>query len=337
MRIKLLVEKNMQYFIKAIKMFSKDIKINIIDVGAMGGLSKIWGPIESIINAIGFEPDPIEFEKLKEDKNVKYYNYALYSESKNLEFNIARGGGKSSLLIPNEKFLEKYSDYNNYVVEEKKPIPKIFVKTLDELVKQNEKLDPDFIKLDTQGSELEILRGSEKVLTEKVCGCLIEISFVETYKNQPLFREIDSFMEQKGFNLFDIKRYYWKKDILYNYRGKGQLIMGDALYFKKYEEIKHWSFEKVLRFITLLYYFGYYDYAIEIVKNFILRHNSDLNNYNALEKIIISDYLKGNKIFDFKGSSIIYRLARFFTTKLSKSGEGRYDSDLYIGNRIDQQ
>ena len=33
----------------------------------------------------------------------------------------------------------------------------------------------------------------------------------ELYKNQPLFNEVNSFLNQNNFELFDIKRYFWKK------------------------------------------------------------------------------------------------------------------------------
>ena len=73
----------------------------------------------------------------------------------------------------------------------------------------------DFIKIDTQGYELPILQGSYDYL-DSVIGLEIEVEFVEMYKGQPLFNEVNGFVKSKGFSLVDLKRYYWKNFKLTN-------------------------------------------------------------------------------------------------------------------------
>ena len=72
-------------------------------------------------------------------------------------------------------------------------------------IKKNKKniTEVDFIKIDTQGSELDILEGSLDFLSRTV-GIEVEMEFVEVYKGQPLFDEVNSFLTRNGFNLFDI-------------------------------------------------------------------------------------------------------------------------------------
>jgi FkbM family methyltransferase len=59
----------------------------------------------------------------------------------------------------------------------------------------------DFIKLDTQGSELDILRGAEKLL-HTVRALEVEVEFNPIYEGQPLFADVDAFLRQRGFVLW---------------------------------------------------------------------------------------------------------------------------------------
>lgn len=61
----------------------------------------------------------------------------------------------------------------------------------------------NLLKLDLQGSELEALRGGQELLklTDNV---LCEIAWVELYKGQPLFGDIDKFLIEQGFTLREL-------------------------------------------------------------------------------------------------------------------------------------
>lgn len=61
----------------------------------------------------------------------------------------------------------------------------------------------DFIKIDVQGYELEVLKGSEQTLAlaELV---LIELSFIEVNAGAPLLDEALTFMRRAGFVAYDV-------------------------------------------------------------------------------------------------------------------------------------
>jgi len=63
--------------------------------------------------------------------------------------------------------------------------------------------DLDFIKLDTQGSELDILKGSDKILRSPLIGLEIEMEFISLYKDQPLFGDVVNFLGSKNFQFID--------------------------------------------------------------------------------------------------------------------------------------
>ncbi len=75
--------------------------------------------------------------------------------------------------------------------------------TLDKLLEKENLKKPDFIKIDTQGYELEILKGGEKTLAHAEF-VLLEVSFLDIYVNCPLVADTINFMKERGFVVYDI-------------------------------------------------------------------------------------------------------------------------------------
>ena len=74
---------------------------------------------------------------------------------------------------------------------------------LDNLLKETNFKRPDFIKIDTQGYELEILKGGEKTLAHAEF-VLLEVSFLDIYLDCPLVTDTLNFMKERGFVVYDI-------------------------------------------------------------------------------------------------------------------------------------
>ncbi len=72
--------------------------------------------------------------------------------------------------------------------------------TLDALVSELEGVSgrPLFLKLDTQGNELDILRGGDETLLQTV-ACLVEYMFCTPYATNVGFAEFVSFFDVRGF------------------------------------------------------------------------------------------------------------------------------------------
>lgn len=77
------------------------------------------------------------------------------------------------------------------------------VVTLDELVGDGHCPQPDFIKIDVQGAELDVLQGAERVL-EKTAALLIEVNFFRYEPSIPLVHEVIGFLADRGFVWHDI-------------------------------------------------------------------------------------------------------------------------------------
>jgi hypothetical protein len=92
--------------------------------------------------------------------------------------------------------------------------------TLDKLV--NPEARPvDFLKLDVQGYELEVLRGGTACL-QAATGVLMEVSFLPINAGCPLVAEVVSFMDKRAFRLIDFcsqtrrtDGVLWQSDLLF--------------------------------------------------------------------------------------------------------------------------
>lgn len=94
--------------------------------------------------------------------------------------------------------------------------------SLDTLAEKNIWPLPDFLKLDVQGFELEVLKGGEKVL-QAAEFCLLEVTLLDLGGGGPLLVEVVNYMNQKGFQAYDISQFIrrpydralWQIDLLF--------------------------------------------------------------------------------------------------------------------------
>ena len=104
-------------------------------------------------------------------------------------------GGDSS---GNSTYRERTSAYD----DERCTALKMITQTLDEIV-ESHGMKPDFLKLDVQGAELDVLLGGEKVIS--TCEfILLEVGMAEFNAGSPTFFQILSYMDQVGFEIFDL-------------------------------------------------------------------------------------------------------------------------------------
>ena len=249
----------------------------IVDVGARGGMHSRWDKLNSFYKGILFEPDPKEYKSLKSkgEEHLIVLNSALSDSAGELDFHLCQNSGASSVYWPNINFLNKFPETERFNVIKN---IKVETDTLNNQLKKNNILDIDFMKIDTQGHELSILKGSVDYL-ENLVGLEVEVEFVPLYKDQPLFNDVDIFIKKHDFELFDLRRYYWKrKEINNTGNQKGQLIFGDALYFKTPEQIllmNRLTQEKIVRSIFVYLVYGYFDLAqtlfLDASKNGLLK------------------------------------------------------------------
>ncbi len=188
----------------------------LIDVGSnKGQFSLLARKFFPDIEIHSFEPQIEELNLQKNilgNKNINYYNFALGNEDKELNLYITKRKDSSSLLKPLETINNKYLT---------KEIRKVFVKRLDKISALKNIKRPSILKLDVQGYELEVLKGSTEIF-EVIDYIITEVSFIKIYENQVMENKLLDFIHSKEFKLVKkcnsskIDKQIFQEDVLFS-------------------------------------------------------------------------------------------------------------------------
>jgi hypothetical protein len=103
-----------------------------------------------------------------------------------------------------------------------------------------------------------------------------EVEFAPIYQDQPLFADVDRYLRGLGFQLFDLRSVYWKRETGRSLGGPyGQVVWADALYLKELPALHAMLSglgaearkSKLLRAVSVSLLYGYHDYAIAIARH----------------------------------------------------------------------
>ncbi len=196
---------NKYNFNDLLKKLLGDKKIIALDVGAQGGFnSDNFFPrkYNEYFEDILIEPIKEEAEKLKKKKFI--INKGLWSkkEKKKL-FILDNRLGSSSMYRPDERNFDlhniKNKDFNDYKITRTIEIE------CDTLSNQLSELDIeklDYLKIDTQGAELDVLKG---IGNYRPLLIKIEAHIFTMYKEVPSWHKLINFLYELNYVLIDWK------------------------------------------------------------------------------------------------------------------------------------
>lgn len=269
------------------KAFS-DRKVIVVDVGAGGlGGNALWVVYGDQMELIGFEPNEKECRRLNQlmqTKGQRFFPIALHRDRGKRKFYIT-AYNESCGFYRNSSFMSRFPDEANIKVES---VVEMDTTDFDSFAHEHGIEWVDFMKIDVEGAELDVLQGSKDYLSNGVLGVKVEVRFHES-SHQPVFNEVDAYMRQLGFRLFNLDIYRGSRkalpEVLQHKDDKGRLIPGptkrgqilwaDALYFRDaVAEIKsrsnhtifQWNKNTVLKLATLLEIYNLSDCAIELLQ-----------------------------------------------------------------------
>lgn len=231
----------------------KNIVPTVIDVGARNGLFSLPRGYAEKSHFIGFEPNPVEYQKLvsrntdamklgylmPKFKSEKYYDCALWNEEGEFPFYVTKGAGAATMMgealssITKQMWLSV--DKDNYEDTHAKVIRKIMTKCrrLDQILSPDAVVD--FLKLDTEGADALILEGSERLLKNRnILFIKTEFQLFPYYKNHKILGDQQLQLNQYGYRLigFDWEHpgYTREKTHLPAYADRPMLYAGDAYF-----------------------------------------------------------------------------------------------------------
>ena len=187
----------------------------IFDVGANKGQS-IERYLKIFPNCIihAFEPIEEEYlgikEKFSDNKNIHINNLALGEKKEDKLLNIMIRSGVSSFydLNENTEWLKARSkEYKTNTSDFKKNTQNVKVITLDSYCDEQKIEFIDLLKIDVQGHEEEVLKGSKKMFASNSIDAVeTEIMFDDVYKKHLRFSDIEKYLIT-NFRFCGIKTY----------------------------------------------------------------------------------------------------------------------------------
>jgi FkbM family methyltransferase len=237
----------------------------VVDVGALWGLLPELSPIESFVSAVGFDPDAEECERLnaaahERGLQQRFLPHLVAGADERRAFHVTRKQAASSLLEPNHELYDPYPEAERMDVVERLDVE---TRAFGPLL-ASEGVEVEFLKLDAQGVEAEILGSLEEQQLRRLIAVHAEVLFAELYRGQSNFADVDAFLRAAGFDLYELKRYSWRRTAFdsMRYRTRGRIAFADALYLRDPGGL---SPEQRRRLALVAAVFRHFDLACELV------------------------------------------------------------------------
>ena len=181
----------------------------IIDIGAnKGQFSLVARYVFQKANIFSFEPlkKPAKkyYKLFNSDKKITLFQSAIGPKREAVKMHVSNRDDSSSLLNIGKNQTTIFPGTGESHTEEIKVAP------LNSFLSKENLIYPVLVKIDVQGFELEVLKGSED-LFEFIDYIYVECSFIELYEGQSLVDEVITFLEKYKFKLKGVYNIFYDK------------------------------------------------------------------------------------------------------------------------------
>lgn len=231
--------------------------IEVVDVGAlpMEGQRDVYQTLieQALCHVVGFEPNPAGCEALRAlyGKTHSFFPYFV-GRGGHAVFHVCNAPATSSLYEPNMPLLDQFQKLSEVcqVVER----IDVVTRRLDDI---EDITRVDFLKLDVQGAELDVIEGASDRLRD-VLVIQAEVEFLPLYKDQPLFADVDQALRARGFMFHRLLGWAGRtvKPLLLSAtpeRPVSQWLWSDAVYVRNVATWESLSPDALLRLATILH------------------------------------------------------------------------------------
>lgn len=178
----------------------------LVDVGASGDPPPVWNSLAKQSVYVGFDPD---LREMKETAGSGFYKRIIVNEAVSADpsqptvnFFLTKSPFCSSTLEPNTEALSNFHFYDLFTVERLTSAP---ATTLESVIRRLALDHIDWLKLDTQGTDLRIFMSLPDNLRSRVLAVDVEPGLIDSYKGEDLFVDTHATLMKEGFWLADIK------------------------------------------------------------------------------------------------------------------------------------
>lgn len=234
-------------FPKALLEVLGDDPLVVVDLGARGGFDEDLLELAPGVIAIGFEPDTEEAQRLDGEPKGPWLQrrtlpYAIAGQSGPAKLHVPREPAAASLLHHNPDMIEDFGHEGLHRTLKQIPIEAL---TLDDVSTEAEIQEIDYLKIDIEGAELDVLKGGANLAaTAKVMK--IECAFVEQRIGQPLASDVISYLAANGFDLIEMRDIqHWRRRPLPSHPysiafdmpySRGRVAQADLFFVRRFTE-----------------------------------------------------------------------------------------------------
>lgn len=236
----------------------QDAPFSLVDVGCGGGIPELWRHFQTSLRVLGVDPQTSECRRLQaaEDNPGIRYVPRFLKLPPDHPFHQQRGDREPwtgnpwertsaaqamnhlrAKVAPEQQFSQLNAWDSQELAEE------AATSTLDELVAEAGWTGADFVKIDVDGPDLEVLLSAEQTLrTGPALGCAIEVNFSGSADpTDNTLHNIDRTLRRWGFDLFDLSTRRctmgalparFRFDENPHETDLGRVLQGDALYLR---------------------------------------------------------------------------------------------------------
>lgn len=183
-----------------------DLAPVLMDIGAAGCSPKPWRPLAPTATIVGFEPD----ERNPDVKFGRGFKRSIMlskvvvpdDQADEVDFILTENPSCSSLLEPDLEALGSFSFRDLFKVSRRTKLP---ATSLNRILAEHDLAGAHWIKVDAQGADLNLIKSLSEDNHRTLLAVDIEPGFIHAYKEEALFPECHTWLDQQGFWLADLQ------------------------------------------------------------------------------------------------------------------------------------
>jgi FkbM family methyltransferase len=258
-----------------------DDPIIYVDIGARGGFEAELLPLAFCTDAVGFEPAPDEWLRLQDAPEGPWHSqrilpHAIGGSNAKRRLHVPDDAHAASLLPANP---EACAPFGRDLYFDPREIIEVDTLTLPNALDGAGIGEPDYLKIDAEGAEYEILAAADD-LVRGLSAIKIEVAFLPLRQGHPVASDLERHLRDRGFQLFDlIGAAHWRDrgNVIHPFvdegpvpYSRGQVVHGDYLFFRTADSLDFDSDagrREVLKTAVLAMAFGFFDFALRLLSD----------------------------------------------------------------------